>query len=93
MFIHSIQYYILYFHSINTAMSATLVKPSRGSIVRQMEEKFNEMQTNLKMELNAQQFFCTTADIWSTRTRSFMGITIHYVSFILNYIRFDINIR
>ncbi|CAH0562812.1 unnamed protein product [Brassicogethes aeneus] len=34
---------------------------------------------NLKKEIEKQDYVCATADIWSTKQRSFMGVTLHWI--------------
>lgn len=38
------------------------------------------MKTALKSILADQKFVCTTCDVWSSRTMSFLGITVHYLN-------------
>ncbi|KMQ85726.1 tol2 transposase [Lasius niger] len=35
--------------------------------------------TNVKQSLEAVDFVCTTADVWSSSKRSFLGITVHWI--------------
>jgi len=38
------------------------------------------MQQNLKSELAGVEYVCTTADIWTVNRKSYMGMTVHYIS-------------
>jgi len=38
------------------------------------------MKQKLKLELAGAQYVCTTADIWTANRKSYMGMTIHYIS-------------
>ena len=52
---------------------------SRRTLGRLIKHKVNDVKTILKTKLK-NKFVCTTADIWSTTSRSFMGITVHWVN-------------
>ncbi|ODM93297.1 putative AC9 transposase, partial [Orchesella cincta] len=41
--------------------------------------EFSHLQTILKTELNRHKWLCCTADVWSSRHRSFMGVTVHWI--------------
>lgn len=38
------------------------------------------MKKNLILELTKQKYVCITTDIWSARGRSFIGVTVHFLS-------------
>lgn len=41
--------------------------------------QFNELKVLLSEILNKQKYLCATADAWSTRAQSYLGMTIHYI--------------
>ena len=45
---------------------------------RKIFELFVEQRDNLKTQLKAASWVCTTADCWSSRRKSFLGITVHW---------------
>lgn len=53
--------------------------PSRRSVVRKVEELFDENNKNVREQLKNVDYVCTSADIWSGRRRSFFGVTAHWV--------------
>jgi len=57
-----------------SVLSDTLKCPSRTSMTRSLAEKYEQMKKALIDELSSYEYLCTTADIWSTRHRSFLGI-------------------
>lgn len=52
---------------------------SRRSLVRKIEDEYEVTVTKLKSNLNNIQYVCTTADIWSTKRRSYLGVTCHWI--------------
>lgn len=78
IFIHeNIINFLLY---LGTALSATMKCPSRSAVTRGLVERYDAMVTSLKTNLASIEHLSTTADIWSTKHRSFLGMTIHWVS-------------
>jgi hypothetical protein len=78
-------------HSLSTVEQPAFVKlveapnpllsvMSRRTLGRRIEEDYTTRIFDVKRELKNQLFICTTADIWSTKTRSFMGVTAHWIS-------------
>ena len=73
--------------TIETESFKTLVKglcPSAAVICRQtLKERLNaafvSMKSNLQSELDKAVYVCTTADLWSSTNRSFLGMTIHWI--------------
>lgn len=53
--------------------------PRRKAAMRLINEMYNSHTENLKKEIQKQDYVCSTADIWSTKTRSFMGVTLHWI--------------
>lgn len=54
---------------------------SRRTIGRKISTNYSKLKNDLREKLKSVKYVCTTADIWSTKHRSFMGITAHWVSF------------
>ncbi|KAL7641882.1 UNVERIFIED_CONTAM: hypothetical protein RMT77_007756 [Armadillidium vulgare] len=53
---------------------------SRRSLGRHIFQKADEVYAKIKTDLSQQGFLCTTADVWSTKHRSFMGVTVHWIN-------------
>lgn len=53
--------------------------PSRRTLVRRINDDYNRIVENLKQILQNIKYISTTADIWSTKHKSFMGVTAHWV--------------
>lgn len=42
-------------------------------------DQYNEFKKKIKIELNTVRFVCSTADIWSSSKRSYLGVTVHWI--------------
>lgn len=52
---------------------------SRRTLSRKIEEDYISVTGQLLQIFQNVKFICTTADIWSTKHRSFMGVTAHWI--------------
>ena len=52
---------------------------SRRTLGRRVDDMFKSKMLVVKDELCKQEHVCTTADVWSTSKRSYMGVTCHRV--------------
>jgi len=57
----------------------SLTLMSRRSLSRKIETRFNTGIEKLKNALEKVNYLCTTADVWSAKRRSFMGVTVHWI--------------
>ena len=53
---------------------------TRKTAMRKIAEKFRKQKEEIISLLNTIQYLCATADIWSARRRSFLGVTIHWIN-------------
>ena len=51
----------------------------RQTVTTQLEEKFAQKKRELIEKLKTVECVCTTADCWSSRRKSFIGVTIHWL--------------
>lgn len=79
---------VLAVHLVDTAAFKQFVRnitngrlsPScRQTVTKQLEDRFTQKIAELKDKLAGVKHICTTADCWSSRRRSFMGITVHWI--------------
>ena len=54
--------------------------PSRRTVGRHLLSAADTVKTQLKQTLHLQKHVCTTADIWSTKHRSYMGVSVHWIN-------------
>lgn len=66
-----------YFKSIFDNFSLHVM--SRRSLGRRISSIFDNHCKQITEKISKVSFLCTTADIWSGRKRSFLGITAHYI--------------
>lgn len=52
---------------------------SPNTVGARVDELYITEKIRLKDEFKAVQYFCATADIWSTKHKSYMGVTVHWV--------------
>ncbi|KAM7285269.1 uncharacterized protein ISCGN_032223, partial [Ixodes scapularis] len=52
---------------------------SRRSLGRRIDEEWEKFLDDAREKLSGQSYVATTADIWSTHHRSFMGVTVHWI--------------
>lgn len=51
----------------------------RQALKRKIDEKFAARCQNLVETLQSIDYVCTTADIWSSKSASFIGTTVHWI--------------
>ena len=51
----------------------------RQTLTNQLEQRFVSTKEELKQKLADVNYVCTTADCWTSRRRSFLGMTVHWI--------------
>jgi len=51
----------------------------RKSLMQLLTKEYNIAKSNLIKSLNNKKYVCTTADIWSSNNKSYMGMTVHFI--------------
>lgn len=64
----------------NLGLDKTVNIISRRTLGRRINTLYVDEISQLKEDLINVDFVCTTADIWSGRRRSFLGVTVHWIS-------------
>ena len=79
---------VLPLHHVSTAPLTTFVRQLTGgrfaprcrqTAAKQLESKYKQRKQELINVLKSIDRVCTTADCWSSRRRSFIGVTIHWI--------------
>ncbi|RLU16751.1 hypothetical protein DMN91_010819 [Ooceraea biroi] len=52
---------------------------SARTLLRRIEESYNNKMKSIKHEILNTKHVCTTADIWSSHSRRFIGVTVHWI--------------
>ncbi|XP_064468371.1 uncharacterized protein LOC135379046 [Ornithodoros turicata] len=53
---------------------------SRRTLGRRIDAAHGEMFRQTRDSMESQEYICLTADIWSTSTKSYMGVTAHWIA-------------
>lgn len=51
----------------------------RRTCTKKIADKYTEYKENLKAKLKCINYVCTTADIWSSSNKSYLGMTVHWI--------------
>lgn len=64
---------------IHKITQGRLLPACRQTVTKQLEERFIRRKKELKETLCMVSRVCTTADCWTSRRRSFLGTTVHWI--------------
>lgn len=53
---------------------------NRRSLVTQFNNLYDKLNSIIREKIRKVDFLCTTADIWSAKRRSFLGVTCHWIN-------------
>lgn len=53
--------------------------PDRKTFAKELDKEYAIMEKELRKTIDAQDYVSTTADIWSTNNKSFLGVTVHWI--------------
>lgn len=67
------------FIELVTGLCCSAKVMSRRTLGRRIDDSFNDKLQQIKETIAKVQTVCTTADVWSTPKRSFMGVTCHWI--------------
>ncbi|XP_055306606.1 uncharacterized protein LOC129570909 [Sitodiplosis mosellana] len=68
-------------HELLEGISGRKIKmPKRHSFMTCLDKEFNKVKDTLRSKLKEQKYVCVTADVWSSRAQSFLGVTVHYIN-------------
>lgn len=59
--------------------SIELPIPSSKALKADLDIEANKLNAALKEVLAKQKYVCTTADVWTTRAVSYLGMTVHFI--------------
>ena len=68
-------------------MEGRLSPACRQTVTKQLEGRFSRRKQELKDILHIVNRVCTTADCWTSRRRSFMGMTVHWIDINTLFVR------
>lgn len=56
-----------------------LIIMGRERLARKLAAEFRDFEVSLKQEFEAVTNICLTADMWSSKRRSYLGVTAHWI--------------
>lgn len=65
---------------LETVSGRKILVPSRHKILKTLNEEYNEIKVVLEEVLARQRYLCSTADVWSSRAQSYLGVTVHFLN-------------
>lgn len=68
------------FRNMITGINPSVTVMCRKTLASRIDEEFQQMQEQLKSDLANVEFVCTTADIWTVNNKSYMGMTVHFIT-------------
>lgn len=69
------------FHELLEAVARRKIRvPSYRKLTKNVSDTFDSLKKKLVAVLKEQDYICITADVWSARAQSYLGVTVHYLS-------------
>lgn len=54
--------------------------PTRHKFMKTLDIEYLKMKEKLRETLSRQKYLCLTADAWSSRAQSYLGVTVHFLN-------------
>lgn len=64
---------------LETVSMREICMPSIGTFMSSLKSKYDSMKTNLIAHFKKQSYLCCTADVWSHRNKSYLGVSAHFL--------------
>ena len=78
-----VRYFLNHSVDFNIKKNGITVKHmTRYSLMKKIKRSFEDHLSELKRIMETTEYVCTTADAWSGKRRRFLGVTLHWVSFV-----------
>lgn len=65
---------------INLVAGRSIQIPSTTTFMNFLKTRYEEMKTSLGQLLSKRRYLCVTADVWSSRSQSYLGMTVHFLN-------------
>lgn len=65
---------------LETVAGRPIDMPTRYKIMCTLEKDFETVKTDPKDRIAKQKYVCVTADVWSSRAQSYLGVTVHFLN-------------
>jgi len=63
----------------NIGITKKINVPSRRNLGRKIHNLFEDTKEKIINDIKDIKYVCTTTDVWSSKKRSFLGVTIHWI--------------
>lgn len=57
--------------------------PSNKTLMSDLDKNYTEAKAKLKVLIDKSKYVCITADVWTNKARSFLGISVHFFNEVL----------
>lgn len=64
---------------LESASGKSLKIPSVHMITKELKDKYFQHRQQLQILLDKMPYVCTTADVWSKRAQSYLGVMVHFI--------------
>lgn len=68
------------FRNLVSGLSLGFLPPCRRTTLNYLENRKKQISDRLTQVLGQVDYICTTADIWTSNKKSYMGVTCHYIN-------------
>lgn len=65
---------------LETVGGRKIVIPTRHKLMTTLDSEYNKVKNALRKKLSEQKHLCLTADVWSSRAQSYLGVTVHFLN-------------
>lgn len=65
---------------LETVSGRKIVIPSRHKFMKTLDSEYSKMKDKVRETLSRQKYICITADVWSSRAQSYLGVTAHFLN-------------
>lgn len=65
---------------LETVCGRKLAMPTRYKFMSTLNTKIKQTKAELKERIALQKYICLTADVWTSRAQSYLGVTCHFIN-------------
>lgn len=65
---------------LDTVSGRKILVPSYYRLSNELDSQCAKMKSTLKELLSKQKYLCCTADVWTSRAQSYLGVTVHFLN-------------
>lgn len=65
---------------LDSVSGRKIVMPTRHKMMKTLDNEYEKMKNALREIVSKQKYLCLTADVWSSRAQSYLGVTSHFLN-------------